>query len=118
MFKFKDTIEEFFKDLFKTEEVSVCKSNPQSPQCWNDSYCEVEIEDEEGGHLVLKISISEKFGDEITGEITETWYWDAEFNPEPVVGLFLGGERKMIVTFPDDDREGVMKSYYGGNILY
>lgn len=118
MFKFTDTVEEYFKELLNKEEVRICKSNPQSPQCWNENHCEVEIEDEEdGGRLVLKISISEQFGNEISGEIVETWYWDAEDSPEPVVGLFLGAGRKVTVTFPDNNWEGVMKSYYGGYVI-
>ncbi len=117
MYNFTDSIEKFFRELLSAEEVSVSKSNPQSPQCWNENHCEVEIEDYEGGRLVLKISISEKSSDEITGEIVETWYWDANFAPEPVVCLFLGGDRNVVITFTDDNWEGVMKSYYGGNIL-
>lgn len=117
MFKFTDSVEEYFKELLNNEEVSVLKSNPQSPQCWNESRCEVKIDDEKGGRLVLKISISEKIGDEITGEITATWYWDENYNPEPVVCLFLGANRQVVLTFNDENWEGTMKSYYGGNIL-
>ncbi len=117
MWKFKDTIEQYFKDLLSTEEIFVSKSNPQSPQCWNEKHCEVSIDDEEGGRLILKISISEKFDNEVTGEIEEVWYWDEDLNPEPVVSLFLGGNKNVVITFDNDASEGVMKSYYGGNIL-
>lgn len=118
MYSFTGSIEQFFKELLNAEEVSVSKSNPQSPQCWNEHHCEVEMEDEEGGRLVLKISISEKFSNEITGEIVETWYWTADYAPEPVVGLFLGGDRQVVITLTDENYwECKMKSYYGGNVL-
>ena len=118
MFKFTGNTEEYFKRLLNTEEITVFKSNPQSVQCWNVSHCEVEIEDEEGGRLVLKISISEKSTHEIEGDIEEVWYWDEEFRPEPAVNLFLGADRKIKLVFEnEDDMELTMKSYYGRNIL-
>jgi hypothetical protein len=116
MFKFKSEIEEFFREILGTEEVSVVKSNPQSPQCWNENHCEVEIEDENGGRLVLKISISEKTSDEITGEIVETWYWDEEMRSEPVVVMFPAGP--VVISYSEDDWECKMRNIYGGNIIW
>jgi hypothetical protein len=118
MLSFEGKIEKFFRDLLNTEEVSVLKSNPQSPQCWNEHHCEVEIEDEYGGRLVIKISISEKSSNEISGEIVETWYWTADYSPEPIVNLFLGANRQVVLTFTNDNHwECIMKNYYSGTIL-
>lgn len=109
-------IEKFFRKFFHTKEASVSKRNHQFLR---KGYFEVdvEIEDKQGGRLVLTISILVKSANDIIGEIVETWYWDASHTPDLVVGLFFGEYKKVVITFTDDNCECVMKNYYGWNIL-
>jgi hypothetical protein len=91
----------FLNLVANAKEIAVVKSNPQSPQCWNENHCEVSIEDEVGGRLVIKVSIEEKSENETKGKVVETWYWDAENNPNPIVGLYINPCNDVTLTFKD-----------------
>lgn len=119
MLYFIDEIKIFFEEILRQEEVPVIKSNPQSPQLWNDHYCELAIDSYDKGKLVLRVSVVDKIiPNKIIGKIMETWYWTPEGVPELVPNLFISSGNKVIITFANaEDWEGIIKNFYGGNLI-
>jgi hypothetical protein len=94
-------LNKFLNLVANAKEIAIVKSNPQSPQCWNEFYCEVFVQDEVGGCLSIKVSIEEKTENEIKGKVIETWYRDAEEHPYPIAGLFINPCNDVTLIFKD-----------------
>lgn len=102
-------INSFIEKISQKTQVYIEKSNADLPECWNETTCQISIDDPHGGYLIVNIETKDGSFKTVQGTITGAVYYTTGGVKIPISEFDFNGKKEVVLIFRDE-LEGVMQN--------